>query len=247
MENLPREFAVEIEQQWYDPLALTKWMRSGRPVVPHTRRPPTPEQHREIARKAAAWAARQGIRSNQTIVAAASAGLRAGPGAGPSGSGQPRDIPRQTVPGSRLIVTARKAPPPPIHPFPDQENYGRPVYLRRRMPPSAAAAADARRYMYFKVVGPQTAFKWYRERWLMLPRARLTDTVLTAEPARVDVSMDMTDGGGGHWEQVVGMDMRSGRLIDRWSKRLPFGYFFSALRLRLPAIYEHVWRGIISG
>lgn len=62
MQDIPRDVAVRIERQWYDPVALSRWL-DERDVVPHTRRPPTMEQRREIARKAAAWAARQGIRS----------------------------------------------------------------------------------------------------------------------------------------------------------------------------------------
>ena len=61
LEELPRRFAVEIERQWYDPLALDRWLRT-RDMIPHTRQPPTPAQRQEIARKAAQWATHQGVR-----------------------------------------------------------------------------------------------------------------------------------------------------------------------------------------
>lgn len=234
-EDIPRRFALQIDQQWYDPMALSKWVRS-RGTIPHTRQQATPEQRNAIARGAAAWAWHQGKawppREQPRVFL-------------PQGVGAARTAPR--VPPQpqqarpqwqfwRGIDSARKAPPRPT--LPDQPN--RPVYFRRHVVRSRGAAP---RFKYYKAIGAQTAFALSRDMqtWVPMPAPRsLNYSILISSPSRVDVSMDFVPGSGaGHWQQLRHRDDQ----IDRWSRGEPRHSFYNALRHTLHPTFSHMWTG----
>lgn len=228
MEDLPRRFAIEVDRQWFDPMALDKWLRGrdvyGRPqTLPHTRQPPTRAQRDEIARKAAEWAAHQGVQYPAPAAA---------PGAAVA------------APRGRMITSARKAPLVPPQPEPAQPH--RPVYFRRHLPGRRNHAGA--RYRYYMVTGATTAMVSTRSGWSLVSDARpLNEQLLTRAPARVDVSLDFAPNGGGHWEQLrleYQLPLFAPTVHQRWSSLAPPRHmFYRAIQARLPATYSHLWNG----
>lgn len=231
MEDLPQRYAVEVNRQWYDPVALDKWLRT-RTIIPHTRRPPTSAQREEIARKAAEWAAQQGIQYPPAAPPPPrQAGWLGGPVMTAFGGGR-----------GRMVTSARKAPyvsPRAPQPQPAQPN--RPVYFRRHIHGRRNHAGA--RYKYYRVTGATTAELRSRDGsvWRTTNGPLLNEQLLIERLSRIDVSLDFTADGGGHWEQL--RLQNNGGMIERWSTLSSRHLFYRAIQARLPPTYSHLWQG----
>lgn len=213
-EDIPRRFAIEIDKQWYDPVALSKWIAARR-TIPHTRQPVTDAQRNAISRSAAAWAQHQGLQ-------------------------WPAARPRQAA-GWRGVATARKAPRRAQLPDnPERSVYFRRYLPGSRTVPGG----NRFKYFKAVGAQTVFRLSRDRQSWQPMPTARLQHNVLVNTQSRVDVSLDFAPASGqGHWEQLRYVTRVNQLPIDRWARgQIPW-YFYAALERMLPPVYAHIWTG----